>query len=68
MSNPLLLVVLCLGLLLWRGMVGLCVPVDGFVLALVFVLLAATLLPFGADAVGGNGGDAVLGHGCVVRW
>jgi solute carrier family 10 (sodium/bile acid cotransporter), member 7 len=45
MSNLLLLVVLCLGLLLWRGMARLRVPIDGFILALVFVLLAATLLP-----------------------
>ena len=45
MSNLLLLVVLCLGLLLWRGMAKLRVPIDGFILALVFVLLAATLLP-----------------------
>jgi sodium/bile acid cotransporter 7 len=45
MSNLLLLVVVCLGLLLWRGMVRLRVPIDGFILALVFVLLAATLLP-----------------------
>ena len=45
MSNLLLPVVLCLGLLLWRGMATLRVPIDGFILALVFVLLAATLLP-----------------------
>ncbi len=46
MSNLLLLlVVLCLGVLLWRGMARLRVPIDGFILALVLVLLAATLLP-----------------------
>lgn len=46
MSDALLpLLFLCLGLALWRGMVRLRVPIDGFILALVFVLLAATLLP-----------------------
>ncbi len=46
MSNLLLLVVLCLAWLLWRGMARLRVPIDGFILALVSAaLLAATLLP-----------------------
>jgi sodium/bile acid cotransporter 7 len=51
MSNLLLLlVVLCLGVLLWRGMARLRVPIDGFILALVLVLLAATLLPCRGEA------------------
>ena len=51
MSNLLLLlVVLCLGVLLWRGTARLRVPIDGFILALVFVLLAATLLPCRGEA------------------
>ena len=36
--------------LLWRGIARLRVPIDGFILALVFVLLAATLLPCRGEA------------------
>ena len=51
MSVPLLLLAaLCLDVLLWRGMARLRVPIDGFILALVFVLLAATLLPCQGEA------------------
>ena len=42
--------ILCRGLVLWRGMARLRVPIDGFILALVFVLLAATLLPCQGEA------------------
>jgi solute carrier family 10 (sodium/bile acid cotransporter), member 7 len=42
---PLPSILLGRGLLLWRGMARLRVPIDGFILALVVVLLAATLLP-----------------------
>jgi hypothetical protein len=59
MSNLLLLVVLCLGLLLWRGMARLRVPIDGFILALVFVLLAALAGRWGSIGRG-RGRAAVL--------
>jgi sodium/bile acid cotransporter 7 len=51
MSNLLMLmVILCLGVLLWCSMARRRVPIDGFILALMVVLLAATLLPCRGEA------------------
>jgi len=46
MGNVLLLLVfLCIGAILWRGLARLRLPIDGFIMALAFALLAATLVP-----------------------
>jgi sodium/bile acid cotransporter 7 len=44
------LILVCLGLALWRGAAWLRLPIDGFILALVLVLLAANLLPCQGEA------------------
>ena len=63
MSDLLLLIVLCLGLLLWRGMARLRVPIDGFVLTLCSCCPPVPPVPRGGAGGAGllsaiRGGDA----------